>query len=113
MKALNCETLRHQHRITQFEYPRILVIDGLYILIRSKYNPIGTYVLRKTHGYGRLVGTLYNGHGAYAGQGSKPIPFFQFTTRLGRHIIATQTVAKVWHSYEVPHTIITKFWQKI
>ena len=36
----------------------------------------------------------------YAGQGSKPIPFFQFTTRLGCHIIATQTardrvVAKV------------------
>ena len=27
----------------------------------------------------------------YAGQGSKPIPFFQFTTRLGRHILATQT----------------------
>ena len=27
----------------------------------------------------------------YGGQGSKPIPFFQFTTRLGRHILATQT----------------------
>ena len=30
-------------------------------------------------------------HDPYAGQGSKPIPFFQFTNRLGRHILATQT----------------------
>ena len=41
-----------------------------------------------------------------------------FTTRLGRHILATQTArepaaAKVWHTYQVPHTIITTFWQKI
>ena len=61
-KALNCETMRHQHRIRQFEYSRILVINGLQILIRSKYNQIGTYVLMKTHGYVRLVGTLGNGH---------------------------------------------------
>ena len=28
-RALNCETLRHQHRITQiFEYSRILFING-------------------------------------------------------------------------------------
>ena len=27
----------------------------------------------------------------YTGKGSKPIPFFQFTTRLGRHIRAAQT----------------------
>ena len=52
------------------------------------------------------------------GQGSKPIPFFQFTTRLGEHILATQTArepatAKVRHTYQVPHTIITMFWQKI
>ena len=54
----------------------------------------------------------------YAGQGSKAIPFFQFMTRLGRHILIAQTarvtvVAKVWHTYHVPHTIINKFWQKI
>ena len=28
LRALNCETLRHQHGITQFEYSRILVING-------------------------------------------------------------------------------------
>ena len=54
----------------------------------------------------------------YAGQGSKPIPFFHFTTRLGHHIIAAQsardpTTAKVWKTYHVPNTIITKFWQKL
>ena len=57
-------------------------------------------------------------HDPYADQGSKDIPSFQFTTRLGRHILAAQTArepatAKVWHTYQVPHTIITKFWQKI
>ena len=53
--------------------------------------------------------------GPYAGQGSKVIPFFQFTTRLGHHILAAQesAVVKVWHTYHVPQTIITKFWQKI
>ena len=30
-------------------------------------------------------------HDPYAGQGSKLIPFFQFTTRFGRHILAAQT----------------------
>ena len=54
-------------------------------------------------------------HDPYAGQGNKVIPFFQFMTRLGRHILTTQTtreptVAKIWHTYHVPHTIITKFW---
>ena len=51
----------------------------------------------------------------YAGQGSKTITFFQFTIRLGRHILAAQiaqesAIAKVWHTYHVPHIIITKFW---
>ena len=54
----------------------------------------------------------------YLDQGSKVVPFFQFTTRLGHHIPTAQTgresvVAKVWHTYHVPHTIINKFWQKI
>ena len=30
-------------------------------------------------------------HDPYAGNGSKHIPLFQFTTRLGRHILAAQT----------------------
>ena len=45
------------------------------------------------------------------------IPFFQFTTRLDCHILASQTTwepvaAKLWQTYHIPHTIITKFWQK-
>ena len=46
-------------------------------------------------------------HDLYTGQGSKGIPFFQFTTRLGRHILVAQTdkepvVAKIWHTYHIP-----------
>ena len=60
-------------------------------------------------------GVYYYMNSPYAGQGSKPIPFFQFTTRLGRHILVAQSAqepiaAKVWHTYKVSHTIITKFW---
>ena len=51
----------------------------------------------------------------YASQGSKPIPFFQFTTRLVRHILATQTTiepttVKIWHTHHVRHALINKFW---
>ena len=80
----------------------------------------------KTRGYVRHICTRENTwdplqwtwRDPYGHQGSKPIPFFQFTTTLGRHILAAQTaresaIAKVWHTYHVLHTIITKFWQKI
>ena len=51
----------------------------------------------------------------YARQGSKPIPFFHFMIRLGRHNLATQTArvlatTKIWRTYNVPHKIVTKFW---
>ena len=50
----------------------------------------------------------------YASQGSKEICFFQFTTRLGSHIVAAQSAlesvaAKVRHTYHVPRTIINNF----
>ena len=53
-------------------------------------------------------------HNPYAVQGSKTIHVFQFTTRLGRHILTTQTAqepaaAKIWHTYHVPYTNITIF----
>ena len=31
----------------------------------------------------------------YVGEGSKAIPFFQFTTRLGRHILAAQVAREL------------------
>ena len=34
-------------------------------------------------------------HNPYVGQGSKVIPFFQFTTRLGRHILVAQTAREL------------------
>ena len=50
----------------------------------------------------------------YVGQGSKSIPFFQFTTNFGRHILGAQTdrepvAAKIWHTYHVPHANVDKF----
>ena len=83
-KALNCETMRHQHRIRQFEYSRILVINGSQILIRSKYNRIGTYVLTKTHGYVRSIGILYNGHGVILTRGKEAShPFLPIHNQIG------------------------------
>ena len=59
----------------------------------------------KTHGYRKVSWDplQWTWRDPYARQGSKPIPFFQFTTRLGRHILAAQTArepaaAKVWHT---------------
>ena len=73
----------------------------------------------KTHGYVMSIGTHCNWtwRDPYVGKGSKPTPSFQIQTRLGCHILATQTtqepvVAKIWHTYPVPHTIINNFWQK-
>ena len=73
-KALNCETMRHQHRIRHFEYSYILVINGLQILMQSKYNLIGKYVLMKTHVYVRSVGTLCNGHDVILTRGKEANP---------------------------------------
>ena len=53
------------------------------------------------------------------GQGfSKSIPFSQFLTTLGCHILTAQTdrelvIAKIWHTYHVPHTTIAKFWHQL
>ena len=45
-------------------------------------------------------------HNPYPGQGSKVIPFFRFTTRLERHILAREpAAAKIWHTYHVLHSI--------
>ena len=50
----------------------------------------------------------------YAGQLTTVVPFFQFTTGWGHHILTAKinkepTVAKTWHTYHVPHITIAKF----
>ena len=54
-----------------FKYSNILAINALWIPIRPKYNQNGTYVLMKTHGYVRSVGTLCNGHGVILTEGKE------------------------------------------
>ena len=73
----------------------------------------------RRHGYVRSIQTLCTRRGGILMRvkEAKPSlkPFFQFTSRLGRHILATQTTlgSAAANTYHVPHTIITEYWQLI
>ena len=93
-KVMHCETMWHQHWIWKFDYSHKWIVDPDPIKVQPEWH-IFTHEntwLRKVN-WDPLQWTWRDPF-VFCGT-RKVIPFFQFTTRLGDHIIATQTT---WES---------------